>query len=338
MNPVAVLHHSGVAVAFAVVLVSYAGPAVGAFSNYCSTRASDRITTCFLDLTKTPLGMRSSGMFVGTSAVIGMGTGTPVSHTPQPPAGIQQSTSDQPQTPNTRDMGIRIGYGYVRPGNVSRVSICERRGDSRHCGRYYEFQLDSNEPADGNKPSSPPGKPPVVTTSPTGAPSSPGNVIPVVNTPSNGPASSPGDPVTVVTTPPADAPSSPSDPITVVTTASNGPAPGPIPSPPTVADTDVLEPPNNDKPDGSGDFQALIPASSFSRLPDDTFVYVYTTFTGNGKCQDGPGDSTCPQPAGGGGPGAAAVPLPSTALLLGLGLAGLARIRRGRSSGAGVSH
>ena len=114
------------------LMVSYAGSAAGASSTYCATHPDDRITTCFLDLTKTSPDVQpvNGGIFL---------TGA--------------------STPNSGDMGIRIQNGSVRLGDIAKVAVCDIRNlrDRRdwedwrkgRCERYYDFLLDSNERADG---------------------------------------------------------------------------------------------------------------------------------------------------------------------------------------------
>ena len=111
------------------LMVSYAGPAAGASSTYCATHPDDRITTCFLDLTKTSPDIQPvNGEIFLTGA----------------------------STPNSDDMGIRIQNGSVRLGDIAKVAVCDVRNLSDwedwrkgRCERYYDFRLDSNERADG---------------------------------------------------------------------------------------------------------------------------------------------------------------------------------------------
>ena len=111
------------------LMVSYAGPAAGASSTYCATHPDDRITTCFLDLTKTSPDIQPvNGEIFLTGA----------------------------STPNSGDMGIRIQNGSVRLGDIAKVAVCDVRNLSDwedwrkgRCERYYDFRLDSNERADG---------------------------------------------------------------------------------------------------------------------------------------------------------------------------------------------
>ena len=289
MKTVAAVRNSGIAVVFVAGLVSYAGPAVGASSSYCSTHPSDRITTCFLDLTKAapqhvPL---SGGIFVGTSAELGapVGAGPQPSVSIQQSGGIRQGAGRQLQSPTNDDMGVRIRNGSIRLGDIAKVLVCDfgdlrdrRDGSDRRCARYYEFLLDTNEGADG----------------------------------ANGSVSldefkvlAGGDGV-------YDMDGGPRGDVSVLT--------------------------NYNNPDGNGEFRALIPVSSFSSLPDDTFVYVYSTFNGaSSTCQEGSRESPCPAPASGDAV-AAAVPLSPTALLLGIGLMGMVLVRRRRSPDLGVPH
>jgi hypothetical protein len=284
MKHVAALRSSAVAVAFVTGLVSYAGPAAAsAPSGLCSTHASDRITNCFLDLTKTlataPHVRVNGGIFVGASAQLSTAGGAGSQRFasfqqggggPQPGGGLLQSQT-------TDDLGIQIQSGSVRLGDVDKVLVCDvsdmrdrrERSDQRdgRCDQYYEFLLVQNEGA---------------------------GALDELRLLAGGNLRYDMD---------------------------GGPG----------GDVSVLT--NNT--DGNGDLRALIPVSSFSRLPDDTFVYVFSTYTGTGRCQEGTADA-CPAPASS-GPDAAAVPLSSTALLLGLGLVGMLGVRRLRSPDLGVS-
>jgi hypothetical protein len=293
IHPAIAVRSFGILTACALgLLVSYASPAASASSTDCSTSPHNRITTCFLDLTKTPANMLNGGIFIGTSADLGTGRVTSASAGLPPSVSIQPGTGGQRLSPNNGDMGILIQQGSVRLGDIAKVSVCDtsderdrrevrdqraRTGErDGRCERYYEFLLDANERADGVSL----------------------------------------DEFKVLAGGDSDTSSLRYD-------MDGGPG----------GDVSVL---TNNNPDGN-DLRALIPASSFAGLTDDTFVYVYSTFNGTSStCQEGSRESPCPAPASGDAE-AAAVPVSPTALLLGIGLVGMVLVRRRRSPDLGVS-